>query len=197
MIFKRYGILGSIRLLFSLIYTKINYPSARLIRLPFDIRNKRLIVIGEKFTSGFGCRLEVHPVKDDEEICLSIGSNVQINDYVHIAAGVNIRIDDNVLIASRVFISDLNHGSYSGNSQDSPMIVPNDRKLNAQPIHIMENVWIGEGVCVLPGVTIGIGCVIGAMSVVTKSIPNYCIAVGVPAKVIKIYDFEMEKWVLV
>lgn len=195
MIFKRYGIFGSLRLLLSLIYTKFNYPRARLIRLPFDIRNRALIFIGENFTTGFGCRLEAHPINSEKQICLLIGNNVQINDYVHIAAGQNIRIGDNVLIASRVFISDLNHGSYSGKLQDSPLIIPRERKLDTKPVHIKDNVWIGEGVSVLPGVTIGFGCIIGAMSVVTKSIPDYCIAVGVPAKVVKIYDFEKEKWV--
>ena len=57
------------------------------------------------------------------------------------------------------------------------------------------NVWIGEFVSILPGVTIGMGSIIGTMSVVTKSIPPYSIAVGSPAKVIKVYDFENKKWV--
>ncbi|CDT01398.1 putative lipopolysaccharide biosynthesis O-acetyl transferase WbbJ [Sphingobacterium faecium NBRC 15299] len=194
---RRYGILGSFRLVVSLIFTKLNYPKARLIRLPFDIRNKRLVSIGENFTTGFGCRLEAHPLKDKNNACLFFGSNVQINDYVHIAAGEQIVIGDNVLIASRVFISDLNHGSYSGDFQDSPLTLPNSRKLSTQPVHIEDNVWIGEGVCVLPGVTIGKGSIIGAMSVVTKSVPDYSIAVGVPAKVVKIYDFTQEKWLSV
>ena len=49
-------------------------------------------------------------------------------------------------------------------------------------------------VCILPGVTIGEGSIIGALSVVTKDIPPFSIAVGSPAKVIKIYNFETEKW---
>lgn len=44
------------------------------------------------------------------------------------------------------------------------------------------------------GVTISFGCVIGVSSVVTKDIPDYCIAVGSPARVFKVYDFEMENW---
>ena len=48
-----------------------------------------------------------------------------------------------------------------------------------------------------PGVTIGKNSVIGANSVVTKDIPDYCVAVGAPAKVIKKYDFESGKWLKV
>lgn len=195
--YKRYGIIGCLKLFISLIFTKIFYPKSRLIRLPFDIRNAHLIFLGKNLTTGFACRFEAHGVHQGIEKCLIFGNNVQLNDYVHIAAGEQIVIGDNVLIASRVFISDLNHGSYSGDFQDSPLTLPNSRKLSTQPVHIEDNVWIGEGVCILPGVTIGKGSIIGAMSVVTKSVPDYSIAVGVPAKVVKIYDFTQEKWLSV
>ncbi|CAH0334863.1 2,3,4,5-tetrahydropyridine-2,6-dicarboxylate N-acetyltransferase [Flavobacterium sp. CECT 9288] len=192
---KRYGILGSLRLLVSLLYTKIFYRQARLIRLPFDIRNKRNIKIGKNFTSGFGCRVEAFPLNKESQICISIGNNVQINDYVHIGAVGSITIGDNVLMASKIYISDHNHGSYDELLSDHPMSLPVDRKAICKPVVIGDNVWLGESVCVLPGVTIGEGCVVGALSVVTKSIPPYSIAVGSPAKVIKEYDFEINKWI--
>ena len=53
------------------------------------------------------------------------------------------------------------------------------------PIHIDRDVWIGRGTCILPGVHIGEGSVIGANSVVNKNIPPYTVAAGIPAKVIK------------
>jgi lipopolysaccharide O-acetyltransferase len=106
-----------------------------------------------------------------------------------------VTIGDNVLIASKVFISDLNHGSYGANDiHDSPNIPPNSRELHAQSIVIEENVWLGETVCVLGGVTIGKGTIVGANSVVSKSLPPYVIAVGAPAKPVKKYNFENEKW---
>ncbi|KDN53960.1 DapH/DapD/GlmU-related protein [Flavobacterium seoulense] len=194
---KRYSIFGLIRLLVSLIYTKIFYRQARLIRLPFDIRNKRNIKIGKNFTAGFGCRIEVFPLNEDNEICIVIGENVQINDYVHIGAVGSITIGDNVLMASKIYISDHNHGSYDELISDHPMSIPMDRKAICKPVVIGDNVWLGESVCVLPGVTIGEGCVVGALSVVTKSIPPYSIAVGSPAKVVKKYDFEINKWIKV
>lgn len=192
---RRYGILGSIKLCFSLIYTKAFFPQTRLIRLPFDIRNKKYISLGKGFTTGFGCRIEAHPLNKEKNSCIIIGENVEINDYVHIASGEEIVIENNVLIASKVFITDLNHGNYSGPLQDIPSLEPNKRKLSTKRVEIQENVWIGEGVCVLPGVTIGKGSIIGAMSLVSKNIPPNCIAVGVPARVIKSFDFQKNEWI--
>lgn len=192
---RRYGFLGSMRLLISLIYTKIFFQNARLIRLPIDIRNKKYIKIGDNLTAGFGCRIEAYPQKNDIIKVLQFGRNVEINDYVHIAAGEKIIIGDNVLIASKVFISDINHGNYKGDNPDSPNSTPNSRKLSTNPVNIKDNVWIGEGACIMSGVTIGYGSIIGALSVVTKDIPDYSIAVGSPAKVVKEYDFNKNKWI--
>lgn len=191
--FKKYGLIGSIKLFISLLYTKLCYRNARLIRLPFDIRNSRYIQLGDNFTTGVGCRLEAYP--ETEKKVLHIGKNVQINDYVHISAMEQVTIGDNVLIASKVFISDLNHGSYgAADIHDSPDSPPNGRKLYAKPVIIEENVWIGEFVSVLPGVTIGRGTIVGANSVVSRNLPPYVIAVGIPAKVIKKYNFVTASW---
>lgn len=192
--FKRYGFFGSIKLGVSLVFTKIFYPKARLIRLPFDIRNKRFIKIGNQFTSGFGCRIEAFPESEERVSCIVIGDNVQINDYVHIGAVKSIRIGNNVLMASKIYITDHNHGSYTESNSDHPMSNPIDRKSIGYEVVIEDNVWLGESVCVLPGVTIGEGSIIGALSVVSKSIPPYSIAVGSPAKVIKKFNSDTNKW---
>ena len=60
---------------------------------------------------------------------------------------------------------------------------------------IGDNVWLGEKVAVLPGVRIGHGVVVGAGAVVTRDVPDHCIVAGVPARVIKRYDFERQQWV--
>ena len=192
--FKKFGFLGSIRLVISYLYTKISYPQARLIRLPFDIRNSRYIRIGKKFTTGFGCRIEAYPFSDDNKLCISIGDNVQINDYVHIGSIGSISIGNNVLMASKIYITDHNHGNYDDIISDHPMSIPENRRAICKPVVIEDNVWLGESVCVLPGVTIGQGSVIGALSVVSKSIPPYSIAVGSPAKVVKQFNFKTNKW---
>lgn len=188
---NKYDFIGKIRLIYSLILTKLFYKKARLIRQPFDIRGKTYIEFGEGFTTGVGCRLEAYPEKNKK--VLKIGKNVQINDYVHIAAKEEIIIEDNVLIASKVFITDLNHGSYN-ELGDSPNIVPIKRKLYSNPVIIKENTWIGENVSILPGTVIGRGCIIGANSVIKGEIAEFSIIVGNPAKVIKRYNTDENKW---
>ena len=190
---NRYTPLGFIKLILSFLLTKIFYKNSRLIRFPFDIRNKSSINLGKGLTTGVGCRIEALPL--NKEIVLQFGSNIQMNDYVHITAMKSITIGNNVLLASKIYISDCSHGSYSGNENDSnPTIIPIDRKLFAKPVVIEDNVWIGEFVSVLPGVTIGKGTIVGANSVVSRSLPEYVIAVGIPAIPIKKYNFQHSRW---
>jgi lipopolysaccharide O-acetyltransferase len=63
------------------------------------------------------------------------------------------------------------------------------------PVLIKQGCWIGQNVVILPGVTIGELAIIGANSVVTTSVPDRCIAVGVPAKVIKEWNKDIEGWI--
>jgi lipopolysaccharide O-acetyltransferase len=124
-----------------------------------------------------------------------IRDNVGAVDFVHIAATCYVEIGNNVLLASRVYISDHNHGIYTGDAQSDPNDPPGKRPLDSdKKVIIGDNVWIGQQVSVLPGVSIGEGCVIGANSVVTKNIPAYSLAVGNPAKVIKRFDKVSGKW---
>jgi lipopolysaccharide O-acetyltransferase len=193
MSYSQYTLLNKFKLIICVIYTKLFYSKSRLIRLPFDVRNKKNIYWGNNLTTGVNCRIETYSEKKDK-IVLFFGDNVQINDYVHIAAMDHVKIGNDVLIASKVYISDINHGKYSGNLQDSPYTQPSSRKLHSKSVIIENNVWIGENVCIMPGVNIGYGSIIGAGSVVTKSIPCKSIAVGVPATVIKKYDDNIKMW---
>jgi len=174
--------------------TKLFYGKARLIRFPFDIRNKDSILIGKNFTTGRCCRIESYGCLENDNINIIIGDNVQINDFVHIASVNSVFIGNHVLIASKVFITDINHGDYSSHSDFNINIPPINQPLSSKSVNIGDYVWIGESVCVLPGVTIGEHSIIGAMSCVTKSIPSYSIAVGNPAKVIKKYDHTTKSW---
>lgn len=192
---SRYGLLGSIKMSVFFLKTKIFYPRARLIRFPIDIRNKKNIDYGFNLTTGIGCRLECFPKSPTNDKLLKFGNNVQINDYVHISASELVEIGDNVLMASKIYISDCSHGSYSGNIDDSsPNSLPASRPLTVKPVKIEDNVWLGEFVSVLPGVTIGKGTIVGANSVVSKSLPANVIAVGSPAIAIKSYNFDKKIW---
>jgi lipopolysaccharide O-acetyltransferase len=194
---SRYGVSRLIKLGINVLRTRIFYRRSRLIRFPFDIRNRQYIDLGTGLTTGVGCRIEAHPLNPlSKNICLIFGNNVEINDYVHIVASQSVKIGNDVLMASKIFISDLNHGCYDSESleQSSPDTKPNDRPFSAKPIIIEDNVWIGESVSILPGVTIGKGAIIGANSVVSKDIPQFVIAVGTPAKAIKKYNFNKKRW---
>ena len=97
-------------------------------------------------------------------------------------------------MGSRVLIIDNCHGKYTGDDQDSPHTPPNKRKLIAKPIKIENNVWVGENAVIQMGVTVGYGSIIAANSVVTKDVPPKSMVAGIPAKIIKVYDEEYEKW---
>ena len=195
MLKNKYSLSEKIQLALWLMRTKLIDKRARIFRFPMVIRGRQYIDFGEKLTTGVGCRFDCFSGKDPGKVKLIFGKNIQINDYVHIVAMDKIVIGDNVLMASHIFISDNSHGSYKCNFEDSdPRIPPTEREYVTAPIKIGNNVWLGEGVCIMPGVTIGEGCVIGAHSVVSKSIPDYSIAVGAPARVVKKYDFNTNHW---
>lgn len=114
---------------------------------------------------------------------LEIGNNSSMGDDGHITCINHIKIGNNVLMGRKVFITDNAHGA---SKLELLSIPPNLRPLHSKgPIIIEDNVWIGEMVCIMPGVTIGYGSIIGANAVVTKDIPPYCVAVGNPAQIIK------------
>lgn len=183
-----------LKLGYSFIATKVLYRKATLIRRPFFLRGKPRVEIGEGFTTGYNCRIEAFGNKDDRSKRLMIGKNCHFGDNVHVAAAERVTIGDDCLLASKIFISDSSHGNYSGVNCSSPDTDPNTRPLHTAPVSIGKRVWIGENVCILMGVSIGDGCVIGSNAVVTKSIPANSIAVGSPAKVIKQYDSKTQTW---
>lgn len=111
------------------------------------------------------------------------GTIFSISSRIHIGCINKVTIASGVLIAGNVLIEDHFHGDVSSSEAD---IEPNKRILKSRgEISIGENVWIGENVVIMPGVSIGRGCVIGANSTVTKSIPDYAVAAGSPAKIIR------------
>ncbi|HIF9315347.1 TPA: DapH/DapD/GlmU-related protein [Photobacterium damselae] len=179
-----YGFIGLVNIFLFWIRTKVLFRNIKLIRFPIEIRGKRNIDFGLGLTTGKYCRIESYA---KNKKALKFGVNCQINDSVHIVALDHVFIGNNVLIASRVFITDLNHGEYSGLSVSDPNEIMSHRALSSKPVNIGDNVWIGEGVSILPGVTIGDNVVIGANSVVTKSFMANSIIAGNPAKVIKKY----------
>lgn len=191
MLGTQYGALELLMTVKNLMLSKVLFPGSRLIRRPFYLRNRRNFDWGNNLTLGYGCRFDL----SGQGKTLRFGKNCKLNDRVHIVAHESVRIGDDVLMASNIFISDASHGDYSFDSHESPDIPPDERRIVTRPVEIGDRVWIGEGVCILPGVTVGTGAVIGSNAVVTHSIPAESIAVGSPAKVVKLWDEDKSSWV--
>lgn len=120
---------------------------------------------------------------------MTIGEGTNIGSYNAIAVCNKIVIGNNVLFGPHIHINDHSH-----RYQDISKPIMYQPVFSKGPIIIEDESWIGFGSHILSGVTIGKHSVIGANSVVTKSIPPYSVAVGMPAKVIKQYNFETGKW---
>jgi acetyltransferase-like isoleucine patch superfamily enzyme len=182
--------------LYSTVLTRLCDRPSLLIRRPVVLRGKPRMQFGAGFTTGPHCRFETFGTKADEAKKLIVGNDCKFGEYVHLFAAEKIVIGDACLLASKVFISDCSHGRYSGSSpHDTPFTPPNDRPLVAAPVTIGKNVWIGENACILMGVTIGDGAIIGANSVVTKDVSAASIVAGAPARLIKVFDPTTGKWV--
>jgi len=120
---------------------------------------------------------------------LIIENGVGIGKGTIIFAVKSIRIKKNVMIGPYCFIADYDHGY-----EDVNRPVVHQRLMNIKSVVIEEGAWIGAHATICSGVTIGKNAVIGAGSVVTKDIPPYSVAVGVPAKVIKRFNSETKRW---
>ncbi len=138
----------------------------------------------------------------------SIGDNSTIEDFsvinngvgdVHIGARTRIgigntvigpvQIDDDVIFAQHVTLSGLNH---EYRDVHTPIHL---QPINTAKIHIKSGTWLAANCVITAGVTIGKNSVVAAGSVVTKDVPDYAVVAGNPAKVIRQYDFQKEKWV--
>lgn len=140
------------------------------------------ISIGNNSSIMSHCIIETCPINEDKPHLL-IGDNVSLGEYSHITCANKVTIGNGVLTGRFVLITDNCHGN---NTKEVADIAPLAREIHSNgPVCIGENVWMGDKVTILPNVTIGKGCIIAANAVVTKDIPEYSVAAGVPAKVIK------------
>jgi acetyltransferase-like isoleucine patch superfamily enzyme len=137
-------------------------------------------------------RLEViHRPELGWDATLKIGSNVNIEQGVHIVCQCNVTIEDDVSITPFCAVVDTYH------PHDPPDVGAKiGDRLPTVPtfVHIGRGSFIGMKSVILPNVRIGEGCIIGAGSIVSSDIPDYCVAVGAPARVVKRFDPEKRTW---
>lgn len=164
------------------------YGKKTMIIHPLQIDGVRNISIGNSTYIYDQTWLAAMPLSKQEKPFLQIGNDCVIGHFNHIYATNKIIIQDSVLTADKVYISDNQHEYHN------PQIpIKNQPIRQSNPIVIGEGSWLGENVCILSA-SIGKHCVIGANSVVTHDIPDYSVAVGAPAKVIRKYNFDTQQW---
>ena len=151
------------------------------------VEGHKRIMIGEKVYINDRTWLACLPFKD-ANASLSIGDGTYIGRFCHLYATSKIEIGNKVLIADKVYLADNQHGFMDVNIPviDQPVV-------QTAPVIIGDGAWLGESVCVI-GAKVGKHSVVGANAVVLKDIPDYCVAAGAPAKIIKRYSFEKKEW---
>lgn len=147
---------------------------------PIFLSGTKYVEIGAKTGFWHHARVEVIDEWNGEKFQpkLEIGNNVLVGQDFHLTCADSIIIEDNVLISSGVFVTDLSHVT---SNTDMPVI---EQGLTIKPVRICEGAFIGKDVMILPGVTLGKHCVVGANAVVTKDVEDFATVAGVPAKTV-------------
>lgn len=159
---------------------------------PLILNNPECITFENNVRIKENARIECYKSFSDRKLFpqLYIEEKVIIGYNFTCLVADEIKIKKNTIIASNVLITSENHGINP--ETDIPYY---EQALNVGEVFIGEGCWIGEKAIILPNVHIGNKCIVAAGAIVTKDVPNYSIVAGVPAKVIKKYDFEKHKWV--
>lgn len=159
-----------------------------LVVAPVGVEGPGRIFIGDGVYVAPQCYLAATPHTGEESCRLEVGDGCRIGRFNHIYATRRVILHPRVLTANGVYIGDNLHGF------DNPHVPVMDQPVRQlRDTEIGEGSWLGHNSCVI-GATIGKGCVIGANAVVTRDIPDYSVAVGAPAIVIRRLDGQAGVW---
>ncbi len=168
--------------------TFLSFGHKSLVYKPLHIMGGQRIYIGNRVFVGYKSWLAAMPHTGEPNCKLEIQYGCRIGAFNEIYAVGQIILEPYVLTADRVYISDNLHGY-----EDIKIPVTEQPIKEVGNIRIGEGSWLGVGVSII-GSNIGKHCVIGANAVVTRDIPDYCVAVGVPARIIKRYNLTTQRW---
>lgn len=155
---------------------------------PAGIEGAGNIALGDDVYVAYKTFLAALPHTGHLDCLLQIGSGSRIGRFNHIYATRRVVLGANVLTANGVYISDNLH------DYRNPAVPILHQPIRQNGIvEIGDGSWLGHNACVL-GARIGRNCVIGANAVVTRDIPDHCVAVGAPAIVIRRFDAASQAW---
>jgi acetyltransferase-like isoleucine patch superfamily enzyme len=155
---------------------------------PAGIEGAERISLGNDVYIASGTYLAATPRTKASSCQLKIGDGTKLGRFNHIYATRMISIGRNVLTANGVYIADNTHGF---ENPHEPILRQEVKQLD--DVTIGDGAWLGHNVCVL-GASIGAQSVIGANSVVTRNIPDHCVVVGAPARIVRRYDHTQKYW---
>lgn len=156
----------------------------------FRVNHPEFVHIGNDVEINDHCWISVLPINSERgaislecQPSVRIGDRVYIGRFATIACMNGVEIGNDVLISDRAFIGDCNHGSVR---TDLP--IKDQYLVSPGKVVIADGAWLGIGVSVLPNVRIGRSSVIGANSVVCEDVPDFHVAAGVPARIVRRID---------
>lgn len=167
------------------------YTREELLALGFKSLGRN-VLISDKASIYGADKIEIGDnVRIDDFAVLSAGAGgIRLGNYLHIAVFTSligagrIELGDYVNVSSRVAIYSSND-DYSGAFMTNPMVPSYYTRVESAPVTLQKHVIVGCGAVILPGLTIGEGCAIGALSLVRENCPEWSVLAGAPAKVVK------------
>jgi lipopolysaccharide O-acetyltransferase len=152
-----------------------------VIEPPVRIEGESRISLGSRVFVGQGSWLRVQDGPDGLGR-ISIGDDCSLTGMCALSSASSIRIGARVLMARNIYVADHRHAF-----TDAGQAVLDQGIEQVEPVEIADGVWLGQNVVVGPGVTIGRGAVVGANSVVLDDVPEFAVAVGSPAQVVRTF----------
>jgi acetyltransferase-like isoleucine patch superfamily enzyme len=157
---------------------------------PFRFYGLDQMQLGERVYIGPDCWIHaVNEELNDRRVKIVMEADVGIGMGATISAAQRIQIGARTITARNVYISDHSHAF-----ADVNIPIRDQGITNIRPVSIGEDSWLGQNAVVLPGVCIGKHCVVGANSVVNSSLPDFSVAVGAPARVVRRYNPDSRQW---
>lgn len=163
-----------------------SFGARSVIQPPVRLGGVHRISVGSDVFVGAGSWLQVLEGPGDEP-ALALGDGTSVAGGCVLSAAWSVRLGRKVLLARNVYVSDHVHAF-----RDLERAVLDQGVDRVEPVEIGDGAWLGQNVVVCPGVSIGRGAVIGANSVVREDVPDYAVAVGAPARVVRYFGSTVE-----